>query len=74
MAIVSVDQIESAEQMNAARSLVREFTDYALTLDPEAKNAHAFKGLEEQLASLPGIFGPGSCIQVSNLQLVQFVQ
>ena len=56
--MVSIEQIESAEQIEAVRTLVREFTEYALTLDPEAMNAHAFAGLEEQLADLPGIFGP----------------
>ena len=56
--MISVDQIETAEQIKAARSLVREFMDYALTLDPEAKSASTFAGLDEQLANLPGIFRP----------------
>ncbi len=55
---ISIDQIETEEQVDAVRSLVREFTDFASTQDPEAKSGHAFKGLEEQLAALPGIFGP----------------
>lgn len=56
--MISIDQIETAEQIEAVRNLVREFTEFAITLDPEAMNAHAFAGLEEQLADLPGIFGP----------------
>ena len=56
--MISIDQIETDEQIKAVRALVREFTDFAFTMDPEAKNAHAFEGLEEQLADLPGIFGP----------------
>lgn len=56
--MISIEQIETAEQIEAVRDLVREFTEFAVTLDPEAKNAHAFAGLEEQLANLPGKFGP----------------
>jgi putative acetyltransferase len=56
--MISIDQIETAEQIEAVRTLVREFTDFALTLNPEAMNAQSFAGLEKQLADLPGIFGP----------------
>jgi GNAT superfamily N-acetyltransferase len=56
--MISIDQIETAEQIESVRILVREFTDFALTLNPEALNAPSFAGLEEQLADLPGIFGP----------------
>jgi putative acetyltransferase len=56
--MITIEQIETAEQTDAMRGLVREFVEYALTLDPEAKNAHAFANLEQQLAELPGIFGP----------------
>jgi len=56
--VISIDQIETTEQIEAVRSLVREFMNYALTLDPHAKSANTFAGLEEQLANLPGIFAP----------------
>ena len=56
--MISIDQIKTAEQIDAVRGLVREFFGYALTLDPTAKGANTFAGLEEQLANLPGIFGP----------------
>ncbi len=56
--MISIEQIETVEQFEAVRNLVREFTNFALTLDPDAMDAHAFAGLEEQLADLPGIFGP----------------
>ena len=58
MAKISIDQIETEEQINAVRALVREFTDFAFKLDPGSRNTYAFKGLEEQLAALPGIFAP----------------
>ena len=56
--MISIDQIETPEQLDAVRALVREFMEFALTEDPQAKTAAAFEGLEEQLAALPGIFGP----------------
>jgi putative acetyltransferase len=56
--VISIEQIETPEQIEAVRDLVREFTEYAKTLDPEAMKAHAFAGLEKQLADLPGMFGP----------------
>ena len=58
--MISIDQIETAEQIESVRILVGEFTDFALTLNPEALNAPSFAGLEEQLADLPGIFSPPS--------------
>ena len=65
--MISIDQIETAEQIKAARALVREFMDYALTLDPEAKSASTFAGLIEQLANLPGIFRPPRwCVPVGH--------
>jgi GNAT superfamily N-acetyltransferase len=56
--MISIEQIDTPEQIDAVRDLVHEFTDLALTLDPAAMKAHDFEGLEQQLADLPGICGP----------------
>ena len=56
--MIIIEQVETVEQTDAIRDMVREFVEYALTLDPEATNAHAFADLEQQLADLPGEFGP----------------
>lgn len=55
---ISIVQIASETDVEAARDLVRELFDYALSIDPHAREAHAFEGLEDQLAELPGIYGP----------------
>lgn len=58
MAQIVIGQIESAAEIDAARDLVREFTAYALKLDPDAEDSHAFAGVQEQLAALPGMYAP----------------
>lgn len=58
MTTISIEQIETTEQIDAVRFLVREFVAFAQTQHPGAKSARAFEGLEEQLAALPGKFGP----------------
>ena len=58
MQTMEIVQIETPEEIDAVRHLVREFFAFALTEDPSAKNAPAFAGVDEQLAALPGIFGP----------------
>ena len=55
---MSIVQMQTPAEIEAVRDLVREFTAFALTQDPKAKEAPAFKGLEAELAGLPGIFGP----------------
>ncbi|WP_317054913.1 GNAT family N-acetyltransferase [Roseovarius rhodophyticola] len=60
MTRIHLSQIETPDQINAVRDLVREFFDFALTQDPDAGKAHAFDGLEDQLAALPGMFAPPS--------------
>lgn len=55
---MDIVQIQTPAEIEAVRELVREFFAFALTQDPSAKNAPAFAGVEEQLAALPGMFGP----------------
>lgn len=58
MAVIVIKQIETPEDIEAVRALAREFVAYAMTQDPDAQDADAFKGSEAQLAALPGMFGP----------------
>lgn len=58
MAVIAIGQIETQDEIDAVRALVRDLVAYALTQDPGAAEADAFKGLEDQLAALPGQFGP----------------
>lgn len=55
---IRISQIETPWQIDAVRHLVRDFFAFCLTQDPNAGSAHAFAGLEDQLAALPGEFAP----------------
>lgn len=56
---MSILQIATPDDIDAVRGLVREFFAYAETLDPDAKSASTFDGLEAELAELPGgPYGP----------------
>ncbi|MEL7259308.1 MAG: GNAT family N-acetyltransferase [Pseudomonadota bacterium] len=58
MTQVQISQIRTRDQIEAVQSLVRELFAFSLTQDPNAGSAHAFAGLEDQLAQLPGIYAP----------------
>jgi GNAT superfamily N-acetyltransferase len=58
--MLSIVQASGAEDMDALRGLVREFTEWAFTLDPDAATAPTFKDLEAELAALPGVYAPPS--------------
>ncbi len=55
---ISIVQIATPSEIEAVKDLVRELTEFALTQLPQARQTHAFQGLEVELAGLPGIFGP----------------
>ena len=55
---IDITQITTTQQIDAARALVRDLFAFSLTQDPNAGEAHAFAGLEDQLAQLPGIYAP----------------
>ncbi len=57
---LSIEQISTADDIAAASNLVRALMTWAISLDPDAKDAPTFRDLENELASLPGIFGPPS--------------
>ena len=58
MTDIVIKQIQTTEQINAVRGLVYEFVDYAISLDANAKSAQPFQDVDEEMASLPGTFGP----------------
>lgn len=60
--MVTIGQIESAEDCAAVKALVLEFFDWARTQDPDADDASTFADLQAELDGLPGIFAPpGGC-------------
>ena len=54
MVIVSV--ATTPEDIDAVRGLMRVYTTWAVSLDPESDQAPTFQGLEEELAGLPGVY------------------
>jgi GNAT superfamily N-acetyltransferase len=56
--MLTIAQISSPDDFDAVRDLVREFTAWAVSLDPDTESAPTFAGLEAELASLPGAYGP----------------
>lgn len=56
--MVRIGQISTPQDCAAVKGLVLEFVAWAATQDPDADTAPTFKDLEQELDSLPGIYGP----------------
>jgi putative acetyltransferase len=56
--LLTIGQVSTAAEIAAIGDLLREFTAWAFALDPASDVAPTFEGLEEELASLPGIYAP----------------
>ena len=50
----TISQAQSPTEVDAVRELIREYTDWAVTLAEGSLKAPAFERLEEELAGLPG--------------------
>jgi putative acetyltransferase len=56
--MLTISQVETEEQIAAARELMREYLDWAFTLGIGKNQAPTFEGLEDELRTLPGIYAP----------------
>lgn len=56
--MITVQHISSAGDIEAAKELLRAFTSWAMSVDPDTEEAPTFDGLEEEIANLPGIYAP----------------
>lgn len=56
--MITITQATRPEQVQSARELMHELTSWAFTLDEHSGQAPTFDGLANELATLPGIFGP----------------
>ena len=54
--MLTIAQARSGEDIAALRSLVREFTTWAISLDPGSESAPTFRNLEQEIATLPGSY------------------
>lgn len=57
---INIIQVESDSDISTVGVLIREYTAWAFTLDEDSDRAPTFATLEEELATLPGIFAPPS--------------
>lgn len=56
--MVEVVRAVSPKDLGAVRGLMRVYTAWAASLDPEAEKAPTFQGLDDEIAGLPGVYAP----------------
>jgi carbonic anhydrase len=55
---LTIEQAATSAQLQDIRDLLREYTDWAFASTSGSKDAPTFEGLEHELSTLPGEFGP----------------
>ncbi len=55
---IQIGQAQTEEDVVAVRTLIREFTTWALKLEVDNDQAPTFEGLEAEIQGLPGIYIP----------------
>ncbi|MCB0173862.1 MAG: GNAT family N-acetyltransferase [Anaerolineae bacterium] len=58
--MLTISEVKSDIEILAVQSLIQEFTTWAISLLNGSENAPTFNKLEEELATLPGIYAPPS--------------
>jgi len=58
--MLTISQVKSDGEINAVQDLIREFTNWVMSLQEGVEDAPTFKNLEEELATLPGKYAPPS--------------
>lgn len=56
--MLTILQATSEAEIVAVRELIREYTTWGFTTIPGSNQAPTFEGLDEELATLPGIYAP----------------
>ena len=55
---VTVAQVRTPEEIAAVETLLREYTTWAFSLEPDSDFAPTFQSLQHELSTLPGIYAP----------------
>jgi putative acetyltransferase len=55
---IRIAQVESEAEIDAVRTMLREYIEWAFTLEADSNQAPTFRGIEQELATLPGIYAP----------------
>lgn len=56
--VLKIEQVETPEQLTAVRQLLREYLDWVQTIEACSHHHPTFIGINEELASLPGLYSP----------------
>lgn len=56
--MLTIAQAHSQTEIAAVQGLMREYATWAFALVPGSDNAPAWKGFDEELATLPGVYAP----------------
>jgi GNAT superfamily N-acetyltransferase len=56
--MLTIEQVSTPSDIAAVGDLIREFTEWAISLEPTTKDAPTFQNLEAELATLPGAYAP----------------
>jgi ribosomal protein S18 acetylase RimI-like enzyme len=56
--MTTIAHAASPADLAAVEELLREYTEWAFTLDPRSDDAPTFRGLHEELRTLPGVYAP----------------
>ena len=56
--MLTISQVNSEAQIMAVRELIREYTGWVFTLASVSSKAPTFEGLDDELATLPGVYKP----------------
>lgn len=57
-AALVIAQVQTPEEVEAVRELIREYTDWVFALARESEYAPTFHKLQQELATLPGVYAP----------------
>lgn len=57
-AVLEIAQVTTPSDVHDAGNLLREYTAWALTLTADLSEVPTFHGLDDELATLPGIYAP----------------
>ena len=61
-----VTEVGTPSEIQAVRELLREYIAWAFTFDPDSKLAPTFQNMEQELATLPGIYAPpAGCLMLA---------
>jgi GNAT superfamily N-acetyltransferase len=56
--MLTISQVNSEAEIVAVRELIREYTTWVFTLAADADKSPTFEGLDDELATLPGVYTP----------------